>query len=202
MKPAEVSHTNSEFYVNIQGFIVHRSCVDEALQVVASPSLLQRIRMLSHHTQMVGHSGKHHVYNMLRCKFCWPYLTTNDERTDSECKICSWNSSKYRHKCNLQLFLAAGSLHFIAIDILVPFHWTTQHNQYVFTNTVRNSELIGKICMSKIASIKKVNLSSTVGLYHTAFLCISSKTPSLYSLPSANQCTSQDIQQKDNHVLA
>lgn len=62
-------------------------------------------------------------------------MVTNVKRMGIEYQCRTRNTPTYRHKCKLQLFLAAGSFNFVPMDICGPFSKTTQDRQSTLAST-------------------------------------------------------------------
>lgn len=69
--------------------------------------------------------GLHHMYDSYRQELYWLQVDTNIECIAGTFKNCARNTRIYGHMRKLKLFIAAGPLDLVAMDIFKPFPKTT-----------------------------------------------------------------------------
>lgn len=87
MEITQVGHTNSKLNINTDGLLTRRSLVDEALQIVVAPSLLQRFFTQSHYPAIKEHPRQLCMYNTLRREFDRLHMAANIESIVSKCHV-------------------------------------------------------------------------------------------------------------------
>lgn len=106
-----------------------------------------------HYSLLEGHAGERRMYNVIRQSMYWPQIADNVYATVKDCLFCAQNRQTTRWQRKLRLFFPAGSLEFLAIDILGPLQQTMTDNRYIEVMTNRFPKLTKAITTSKITTI-------------------------------------------------
>lgn len=104
MGRAQLGHHKSTFYINTKGLLIRSFRINEILQTVVSPTICQRILMLSHHIYMAKHPGHRHIYITPRFKCCWPHKAADDKRIVNKSQSYVQKLPTYRHNHEFHLF--------------------------------------------------------------------------------------------------
>lgn len=85
-------------------------------------------------------------------------MTNDVNNTAAKCISCTWNRRNNKKQQKLQLFSSAGSLDFVAIDILRALPKTERGNEYTVEITNRYSKLSTAIPTTKITTTTNANI--------------------------------------------
>lgn len=136
MKIAHREH--SPYHIGANGILVRLFKLDSTLQVVVPESLKANILDGAHYSKLSGRPEGSKVYYNVRRELCWPNMVNDIFRTAGDCKSrVKIRGSVRSHQNYSKLFLAAGPLELLAIDLLGLLSRTYVENHQVLMITDR-----------------------------------------------------------------
>lgn len=161
-----VGHSVSCYFFDCDGMIFREAQIDGGRQKDVLIALHARILYSSHYPTSAGPTRETRMYHTMRQHFYWLHMANVVYKPGRKFRSCTQNWSRVTHKQKLQLFLAAGPLEFVAIDILGPLPRTKTGNQHVFIIKDQLSKLTRAIHTAKINSMQIVTIFWTIWSCH------------------------------------
>lgn len=114
---------------------MRRTHIDRALQKLVWLSLQQQTLTSPHYPGLSGHSKERRMYDTTRWNYFLSNMALDVYNTVNSCKSCAMSSNSAKHGRLLHLFVATGSVKFVAMDILSPLPKKTKGMQHVIIVT-------------------------------------------------------------------
>lgn len=99
-----------------------------------------------------GHTGDIRLFDKLRHEFYWPYKENHAYNAVANYQSCTAQRSRSSHHKELWLFPTAGTLEFVAMDILHPLFKTESGSQHEIFLTDWYTKLTRSIHVIAVAS--------------------------------------------------
>lgn len=114
--------------------------IDGALQKFLSTSLRASILYLATYHVLPGDRGERRHYGTMSYEYYWPHMPNGAYKKGADSQSCSGQGTR-PHQNQLCLFLSAGTLDFLATDILGPLPKTNFGNQHEVVLNARYKKL-------------------------------------------------------------
>lgn len=154
----QTCHLNSKFYTDHSGFLIRKSAVGRAIQIVISVWLRKCTLNLAHPPSIAEHTGRHRVVDMLRRKFLGLQIVKDVFQTVAKCVGCKKDERWFKLEGHPQLFSAIEPLESVSTKAVWPLSRTTQGNQFFVVITDNYSKLMRAIQTSKTSSMHIANV--------------------------------------------
>lgn len=108
----------SNYYYNLNGFLIYTSPIDVAKQKVISLLLQARILHVYHQPPLAAHPSECIIYHTMWHGVNWPHMVNDVYTNLTDWNECIRNRSKNKQTRRLKIFRATGPLAWIALDTL------------------------------------------------------------------------------------
>lgn len=166
----ELWKTGTEITINIESVFVSQVQVDGALKKLASQSSGLLFLNLAHYPLIFGHPRQQGMYDTMQRDNFWPNGAFEVHSSVRSRIIYARNSSDAKLKGHRHLFMAIGSLDFVAMDIFIPLPKTMIGKMHVVVIIDCNPKLTRAVLNARTVT------DAVAGIFFTPWImpyCIS-----------------------------